>query len=185
MRCLFSVMLMSVLLAAPAAHALAPLTDAQIQGFIAAMPEFRAIGRKYHATDLPVRPLSPEGAARRAQAPFTSALPAMRAHKAYDALQAMVHRHGFSDLSEFTGIADRIVNGFMAVRIGAQATEIERRMQAAIRQVEASQVSDEEKRRTIAAIRSAEQVAASYRDVPEADQAAVRPHMDEIAAALQ
>ncbi len=167
------------------AHAESALTSRQIQGFIGTMPEFKALDAKYPRQ--PKRLVEPPSAAGRTPnwAPFTSALPEMRAHPAHGEIVSIVKRNGFSGLGQFAGVADRIIKSYVALRAGPQMQQVGPQVEQAIRQIEASGMAEAQKRQMLAAMRNSQRMSAAVQKVPAADLATVRPHLASIDAALQ
>ncbi|MDP6708920.1 MAG: hypothetical protein QF893_21460 [Alphaproteobacteria bacterium] len=170
---------------AVSANAESALTSRQIQGFIGALPEFKALDAKYPRQ--PKRLVESPSAAGTSPnwAPFTSALPEMRAHPAHGEIVSIVKRNGFSGLGQFAGVADRIIKSYVSLKAGPQMRQVGPQVEQAIRQIEASGMPEAQKRQMIAAMRNSQQMSAAVQKVPAADLAAVRPHLASIDAVLQ
>jgi len=170
---------------AVSAHSEAALTGRQIQGFIGAMPEFKALDTKFARQRKPI--VEPPSAAGVTPdwAPFTSALPEMRAHPAHGEIVSIVKRNGFAGLTDFAAAADRILKSYVALKAGPQVQQMGPQVEQAIRQIEASGMAPAQKQQMIAAMRNTERMSAAIQNVPAADLAAVRPHLASIDAAFQ
>jgi hypothetical protein len=177
---------LGLMIFAGAASAAEPLTDSQIDGFIGAMPELRALSEKYERKQ---QPFIPRAQAQPHAVPgtrvFRNSVPTIKSHAAYGEVMSILDANGFSSLEGFAGIADRIMHAYVALQMGAQQPQMNAQLEQAIRQIQQSGMPAEQQQKMIEMLRGSQQTANAYAEAPEADRAAVSPRLPELDAALR
>lgn len=142
----------------------AGLTDAQVRSTLAALQELEAtFGSRG------------EGASADLRA-FTGS-PA-------DTEQALVilDRHGFASIEEWTTVTRRVVNAYMAVKFVDQQPDAEAEMARARAEIEASDMSPEQKVQMLAMMEQTLAAMSRMADAPSEDVATVRRMLPELDA---
>ncbi len=157
------VLLILLLMAAPLPAA--GLTEAQVRGTLAAIQELEATFGQ-NGRDQGASPDLRDFAGSQAD---------------IDRAMAILRRHGFSSVEEWTAIAQRVVNAYMAITFADEQPDAEAELARARAEIEASDMSPEQKRQMLAML---EQSMASLRTMssaPPEDIATVRglqPELD-------
>jgi hypothetical protein len=185
MRTATSVLTIAGLLLAGLVHA-APLTDEQITGFAASLPEVEALVEEHEAAggvswnDEALQPRPGQ-----IWAPMSGAVGEMQSMPYYDDFLAIIGEHGFDDADEWGAIGDRITRAMMALQLAQEDPEFEADMAAALEELEANpDLTPEQKAMMREALGAAMQVVQTAADAPAEDVEAVRPHMDAIMVAM-
>ena len=97
---------------------------------------------------------------------------------------SVVRDNGFGSLEQFAGIADRIVRSYVALELGQQAPNMSAQLEQAIQQIKQSGLPPAQQQKMIEMVRNSQRNVTVYSDAPEADKAAVRPHLGAIDNAL-
>lgn len=156
-----------------------PLTDAEVEGFIASYPEAKQLAQKY---ELDKRDRAAAGPRDEV---FAGVLEEMKAAGAYDDFSALVRQHGFSGPEEWVGAANRIMMAYAVMAAedaqggGRMDENVAQQLEEARRQIESSDMPADQKQMALSQI---EAMAGQMKmfEVSEADRGAVRPYMAEL-----
>lgn len=127
----------------------AGLTEAQVLGTIGALKELEATFGQSGKDDAPQTDI---GAFARSQSDMDKAM-------------AILRRHGFETVEAWTQVAQRVVNAYIAVKMADQQPDVEAEMARARAEIEASDMSPEQKQQMLAMM---EQSMASMRSMSNA-----------------
>lgn len=172
---------MMLLLVVVVAHAASPaLTDAQIRGFIASMPELEALGEKY--PDLAEDDDDDEDDDDVDFAkPISSGIADLRGHAAYRDLTQLVKRHGFSSPEQWGQVGDRVILAFLAASMDEGVGSSRAQMAEAFKQIDENpSMTAEQKAEMKQMLSGGMSFMHSIDQVPAADIKAIRPHMAEL-----
>ena len=120
--------------------------------------------------------------AQRAMTPFSSGLSEMQAHEGYGDLLDMIEEHGFDSAEQWAQVGDRVMRAYAALQMTAEMPNMNAEMAQAMKELESSGMSEEQKQMMRGMLQSSTQVVSAFNDVPEADKAAVKPHIAAIEA---
>ncbi len=112
-------------------------------------------------------------------APFTSVVEYVKTQRWANEVNAIVRRHGFDDIEAWAVTGNRIMRAFAAIMYEESAAEIDEGMAEALKQIEESDMSAEQKAAMRDLLVSSKDMARMYEDVDERDKAALRPHIKE------
>lgn len=159
-------LLLSLLLLSSGPLPAADLTEAQVRGTLGALQELEAtFGQDAN------------------QAGSQSGLPPFANGQAdADRAKAILRRHGFDSVEEWTEISQRVVKAYMAVKFVDEQPDAEQEMARARAEIEASDLDAERKRQMLAAIEQTLASARAMGEAPEADVATVRGMLPELDA---
>ena len=185
MRLLQTLLAAATLALAGIAHA-APLTDAQIEGFAATMPEIEEIIDAHEADggktweDDALMPKAGES-----WAPMSGAVREMRGAPYFGDIEAVIERHGFDSAEQWGEIGDRITRAMVAIELEDEDPEMRAEMEAAIAQIESNpNLSPEQKAMMRQSMEAAAGVLKSAADATPEDIAAVKPHQEMLSKAM-
>ncbi len=167
------------LLMSSMAVAAEPLTDTQVLNYIKSGPEFKQWSIKnqvtlkaaYQKTKL-ASPADVSGEELMQRSMTASGLKAE--------LDALVKPFGFNGGMQYLGISQRIMRALMAQRMeanGGASLEAEKRMQEALKRLEKTSMSAEQKAQMQQMIKSRHGQMAMLMKAPKADMDVVEPHM--------
>lgn len=166
MRTLHVLLLSLLLMLLPATPFAAGLTEAQVRGTLGAIQELEAAF----------------GQAGNGQGPGTDPRAFAGSQADLDRAMAILRRHGFSSVEEWTAVAQRVVNAYMAIKFADEQPDAEAELARARSEIEASDMSSEQKQQMLAML---EQSMASLRamsSAPPEDVATVRELQPELDA---
>jgi hypothetical protein len=159
-----AVLLMLLLLLIASPLPAAGLTEAQVRGTLGAIQELEATfgqgGREQGA--------SPD-------------LRDLAGGQDIDRAMAILRRHGFHSVEEWTAIAQRVVNAYMAIKFADEQPDAEAELARARAEIEASDMSPEQKRQMLAMLEQSMAAMRSMSSAPPEDVATVRglqPELD-------
>jgi len=156
------------------------LTPEIVEGFIGSIQDLQEVGKKYHTEELVSPTVSGDKAMAQADTPFSTAITKMQGHQAYNEMQAVILKHGFSDAQQWGAIGDRIMKAFGANSMETEMPQMDEQMQQALEQIENSNMTDEQKETMRQMMQSSTQMMNSYVNISETDKAAVLPFMQAI-----
>jgi hypothetical protein len=173
---------MALLLFVFVAQASSPaLTDAQIRGFIASMPDIQALGDQYpdigddEDDDDDVNFASP----------ISSGIAKLRGHEAYAPLTRLVKQHGFSSPEQWGLVGDRVIRAFLATTMDETSASSRAQMAETLRQIDDNPgLSAEQKADMKQMMSGGMSFMQSLDKVPAADIKAIRPHLAELQRAM-
>ena len=157
---------------APAAQAEAPLTDAEVRGFVESLRAIESLAAREEAGGLGLQ--NAEDAS-----PLSAAVQEMQARGQIKAFEAVMRRHGFADAAHWSRVGDRVYRAYFALAIQREAPGAEAEMRQALAEAERDpslSAADKQAMREMMA-----SAAAGLRltlQASEADKAAVAQHMD-------
>lgn len=151
----------------------AALTSAQVERFIASMPEMVALGEKHD--DGKPRNIDPGR-------PLSSSLELMgREDAAYTDLAQLASRHGFSSVEQWADVGDRTMNAYAVASSGMPASDIEAAYRKAVADISNHpDMPAAQKEAILAGMKKGHQRNMNTLQATEQDLAAVRPHMAEL-----
>ncbi len=175
-------------------HAETPLTSNQVGRFVQSIYKIHEIAKKYGPSPVGASNLQGSGTGssaqgsmsgsqgmetmERAKAPISSAMSQLQGHQAYNEILGVIRSYGFADEKEWAMVGDRAMRAYAAVRIEKENPEIDAQMQDAIRQIENSNMSEEQKQQMLQMMQGYTQAISDYSgEVSEADKDAVMPHI--------
>ena len=162
-----------------------PLTNRLVKSLVSVMPELKALGEKYDQGGAALTPLPPSNPQQPGASPYASSLARMQGHPAYNEMVEVLQRNGFKDLSEFANVADRVIRAYTALKMQQQRPKMDAQMQEAVRQIESSKMSANQKKAMIDMIKQSQQAMTAYGSVSESDKAVVGPHLQSLERAFQ
>lgn len=150
----------------PATSFAAGLTEAQVRGTLGAIQELEAtFGRQGHD-----------------QGPGTD-LRAFAGNQAdVDRAMAILRRHGFASVEEWTAVAQRVVNAYMAVKFADEQPDAEAELARARAEIEASDMSPEQKQQMLEMLTRSLASMRAMASAPAEDVATVRGMLPELDA---
>jgi hypothetical protein len=170
----------AVVMAALPSRAQEQLTDPLVKSFIAVIPDFEALGEKYASSGTPLM-AAPKGSAPGPSAsPYATMMTGVQGHPAYNEMIAIIRRHGFRDLAQFSTVADRVVRAYASLSMQQQRPAMDANLQKAIKQIEDSNMSAAQKKQMIDAMMQSQQAMKAYDNASEGDKAAVKPHLQSL-----
>ncbi len=156
-----------------------PLTEVRVMNFVASMYELEEWGDAHEEElDELDEAWDPDDMDDIA-APFTSIAEYVNSQRWAGEVRAIVRRHGFDDIEAWAVTGNRIMRAFAAIMFEDNADEMEAGMAEALKQIEESDMSEDQKTAMREALVSTQKMARMYEDVDERDKAALRPHMHE------
>ena len=162
-----------------------PLAAEDVRAFVAALPEAGAWGEEHRQRFVRPQPADGDDTGAHIATPFTSAVEAIRAQGEAEELEAIVRRHGFTGLDHWGQVGDRLMRAYLALRIDAEQPLVRQQMQEARERVQASvNLSAERKQQMLTMMDSAVETMRMV-EAPEADKAAVRPHLEALERAFR
>lgn len=163
----------------------ADLTSDMVGRFIQSMNGMQEIAAKYDDIVEPNSAFEPRGmddVAQRAMTPFSSSLAEMKAHEGYGDLLAMIRQHGFDSAEQWAQVGDRVMRAYAALTIAEEVPNMNAQLAQAMQELEDSDLSEEQKQMMRGMLQSSTVVVGAVNNVPDADKAAVRPHIGAIEA---
>lgn len=159
-----------------AAQASSPaLTDAQIRGFIASMPDIQALGDKYPDIE------DDEDDDVNFANPISSGIAKLRGHEAYAPLTRLVKQHGFSSPEQWGLVGDRVIRAFLATTMDETPASTRAQMAEILKQVDENPALSAEQKADMKKMMSdGMSFMHSLDEVPAADIKAIRPHLAEL-----
>ncbi len=144
----------------------AGLTPAQVRGTVAAIQELEAtFGQTGRDVDINPR------------------MDAFSGSKAdVDKAMAILRKHGFTSVEEWTDVAQRVVNAYMAVKFAEEQPDAESELARARAEIEASGMSPEQKKEMMAMMEQSMAAMRQMVDAPPEDVATVRGMLPELDA---
>lgn len=104
-------------------------------------------------------------------------------HPDYDRALAILRRHGFANEAEWSAVVPRVVSAYVALRMAGQRPELDRKVREALAEIENNpDLTPEQKQRMRQMLAQSMATADAMGSAPPADQAAVRPFVDELDA---
>lgn len=168
------------------AGAAEPLTNAQIANYVKSGSEFKQWTEKHQATlkasYMKVQQSSPQGTSGRKimeKSMLESGLT--------DELASLIKPYGFSDVMQYLTVSQRIMKAAMAISMQAQAGKgsvADARMAEALKRLDETDMPEEKKAQLRQMLKNTHSQMATMAKAPEADVAAVKPHMDGIRKAF-
>ena len=163
-RLLLPLLLMLLLTGAPLQAA--GLTEAQVRGTLGAIQELEATF----------------GQSGQDQGANTD-LRAFAGNQAdIDKAMAILRRHGFETVEEWTAVAQRVVNAYMALKFADEQPDAEAEMARARAEIEASDMSPEQKQQMLAMMAQSMASMRAMTSAPPEDVATVRSLQPELDA---
>ncbi len=99
----------------------------------------------------------------------------------YDELNEVVQESGFDNTAAWVQAAQRITNAYMALELGGKGAETAAQIEASLQQLRDNQYLNEaQKEELIQQLKNSQARLANLKEVSAADQAAVKPHLDEL-----
>ena len=169
----------------PLVAAAADLTSDMVGRFVASMGGMQEIAAQYEdigESNTAFEPQAMDDIAQRAMTPFSSNLSEMQAHEGYGDLLAMIRKHGFDSAEQWAQVGDRVVRAYAALKIASEAPDMDQQMAQAMQELENANLTPEQKQMMQGMLQSSTVVVNAFRDVPDADKAAVQPHIGAIEA---
>lgn len=153
------------------------LTEAQIRGFIASMPDLEAFGEKYPDIDNDDDDDDDPDFSR----PISSSINKLRGHEAYKPFAQIVKRHGFSSPEQWGQVGDRVLRAMFAASMDETSADSKAQLAEVLKQIDAEpDLSPEQRAEMKEMIMSGMGFMLALDDVPQADIDAIRPHMAEL-----
>ncbi len=107
--------------------------------------------------------------------PFNFEASLARSVQQYGEVRRIVNRHGFSNGDQWASVGSRIMNAYFAIQMELESPEMNREMQEALREIDASpHLTPEQKAMMRAQIQQGMQMVEQMASAPPADIAAVR-----------
>jgi hypothetical protein len=129
-----------------------PLTEDMIDRFVASYPEMKEVGAKFGATQMPEAPSD------------KSDLELLER----EAMTAVATKHGFTDLQEWSDVAQSVVMSYAYLREGKGLQELDKMVDQMVAQAEAdSKLTEEQKQKTIAQVRELGAKLAKLQPLPQ------------------
>ncbi len=172
--------LLSFLLFTPLpGHALAFNADT-VATFIDTLTQMREISAKHGAPEDIGNMSDLNEQMARAQAPFSRAVESMQNYAGYKEMTRVIADKGFSDVNQWAAFGDRVMRAYGAIKLATEAPKVDAQMAQAMKELENSGLSDAQKKMMMEVMGSANKVMDSFKDVPESDRAAVKPHLQRL-----
>lgn len=179
MRRLMTVVMLSVLLSGTAlAQEGPPLSDDRINGFIASIVALEEWGDEHEEEVDALEDVFDGDAMGDVSNPFAAATRIIESQTWAGEVVDIVQRHGFNDLEDWARTGNRIFMAFMAVQMDVNRPQMEAGLAEALKQIENSDMSADQKAQTRQMLLGANQMASYYGAVPEADKKAVTPFLE-------
>lgn len=170
-----------LLLGAGALQAQPALTEAQVRGFIASLPDVTPLGGRYLRLDPAAAVLN----LRQVPRPMARAVDRMIGHDVYADMRDVVGFHGFTSPEAWAQVGDRVLHAFVALQLEGEEARLRREMRAALRQIDANPELSPDQRRVMKEI-MADALGGMQivMQATPADMAAVRPHQQRLRRAM-
>jgi hypothetical protein len=150
----------------PASTSAAGLTEAQVRGTLGAIQELEETF----------------GQARGGQGPGVDPRAFAGSQADVDTALAILRRHGFTGVEEWTAVAQRVVNAYMAVKFADEQPDAEAELARARAEIEASDMSPEQKQQMLAMLARSLDSMRAMTSAPAEDVATVRGMLPELDA---
>lgn len=166
-------------LAAFAAHAQEPLTDAKIRALITTIEKSQDMASEFEE----LNELASEREVDMSRL-FSSSVEQMEGREEYGILEDMVQNHGFSNLKEWAKTGDRVFAAWMAIEMGSESAGLAAEMQEALAEIDNNpDMSEQQKAQMRAMMAPAMSMSDAASNVPQQDMEAVRPHIGALKSA--
>ncbi|WP_166261734.1 hypothetical protein [Marinobacter salicampi] len=154
------------------------LTDKRIENFIASLQELKTMESEF-------QDMGPDMSAGAGKTPpdmsklMSNSMEQIRGHEMYDKVEQVVEDHGFDSVEEWSTVGDRVLNAYMAKRMGGEGNEMQNEMSAAMREIQNNpDMSQAQKEQMMAMMGGAMKSVESMANAPEEDIKAIEPHME-------
>ncbi|MEQ8691034.1 MAG: hypothetical protein RIC89_09410 [Pseudomonadales bacterium] len=149
--------------------------------FISSLSEVQKVSDKYgHPDSLGGDGMDIKQSMARAQAPFSSSIPELQSYAGYDEVVTIIESSGFGDINQWAAFGDRVMRAYGAIKLASEAPDVNEQMAQARKQLENSGLTEAQKKMLLEVMGSANQVMDTFKDVPQADRAAVKPHVEKL-----
>ena len=156
-----------------------PLSEGRINAFMASMLDLEAWGDAHEDDIEDLDDLFSEQAmSGDFTNPFAAATRIIESQSWAGEVKDIIRSHGFDGLEDWARTGNRIFMAYMAVQMDANKSEMDAGMAEALKQIENSGMSEDEKERMRQMLQGANQMASMYAEVPAADKKAVIPFLD-------
>lgn len=157
-----------------------PLSGDRINGFIASIVALEEWGDDHEDEVDALEDVFDGDAMGDVSNPFAAATRIIESQTWAGEVVDIVQRHGFSDLEDWARTGNRIFMAFMAVQMDVNRPQMEAGLAEALKQIENSDMSEDQKAQTRQMLLGANQMASVYASVPEADKKAVAPFLEKL-----
>ncbi|MBT8400262.1 MAG: hypothetical protein KJO98_07285 [Rhodothermia bacterium] len=181
MRTLLTTAVLTVLLSsAGLAQEGPPLSDDRINGFIASIVALEEWGENHEEEVDALEDVFDGDAMGDISNPFAAATRMIEAQSWSGEVVDIVQDHGFSGLEDWARTGNRIFMAFMAVQMDVNKVDMEAGLAEALKQIENSDMTEDQKAQTRQMLMGANQMASIYANVPQADKKAVAPFLEKL-----
>lgn len=157
-----------------------PLSDDRINGFIASIIALEEWGDDHEEEVDALEDVFDGDPTGDVSNPFAAATRIIESQSWAGEVVDIVQRHGFNDLEDWARTGNRIFLAFMAVQMDVNRPQMEAGLAEALKQIENSDMSEDQKAQTRQMLLGANQMASVYASVPEADKKAVAPFLEKL-----
>ncbi len=157
-----------------------PLDEERINSFIASMIELEEWGEAHEDDVDALEDVFEDQVMGDLRNPFAAASRIIESQPWAGEVVEIVRNHGFTGLEDWARTGNRIFMAFMAVQMDVNKPEMEAGLAEALKQIENSDMSEEQKTQMREMLRGANDMASAYADVSEADKKAVAPFLEKL-----
>lgn len=125
--------------------------DADIQGFIDAMPEMRAIADRHDDEMQEYKRAFMRDRKQKVREPFGNALKSIKGKAIYGEVDAAAREHGFDGAPDWAHKGDRIVNAYVSLEMANRAPQMQQHLAAARQMIESNPNFTAEQRKNMLA----------------------------------
>lgn len=161
----------------------APLTDKAVTSYIQSLKEMEGLSEKINQEDTDDATAMAELWLKGDSQEIAQHL---QSKDYYPELRSAIEKAGFSDVTDWVNIAQRVTNAFMALELDEQGGDVAAQMEAGLEQIRNStQLTDDQKEALIAQLKNSQKQLARIEEVSQADRQAVQPHMEALRQQFQ
>lgn len=169
------------MLAMAAVAASTPLSEAEVQRFIASLPEIEQLSAEEQDAGW-----LDEADGLDFERPLSGSIHALRGRAMYGQLDAVAAKHGFSGLEHWARVGDKVFKAFLALEMEQQRPQLQAQAAEQLREIEQNpHLTPEQREQLKHMLSSSMQFMESLAQAPASDMEAVRPHLAELRRLLE
>ncbi|NYT63268.1 hypothetical protein H0A66_13180 [Alcaligenaceae bacterium] len=155
-----------------------PLTEQQVERYLNSMPQAQVLSQKHD--DGKRKPIDP-------QRPLSSALELMNKQgPAYNDLGKLAAEYGFSSTEEWANVGDRVMNGYLFLKLGMSAEQIEQAYQQGVSNIKkAPTLSEAQKQKILQGMEKSHASNRNRRINAQPDMPALAPYQEALKKAYE
>lgn len=158
------------------AKAAPPLSEQQVQAFIASVPHIDVLAREYeHPFDLP----RAYAELKQRPRPMAAVVDGMRGRPVHGELRDVVRYHGFGGPAGWAQVGDRVLHAYAALQLEPTQARVAAEMQQRLREIDADRsLSPAQREQLKDLLRTMQADMRIVMPAPAADLEPVRPHLE-------